>query len=208
MPSGLIAPSRSAWVRSYGPQAKLRRRLAIEQVPGGKARATCRRGGWLSSEARATAPPKRMSRRLPGGSSAILANGVPGSDGLRLRLRLFRLLLDRLLGVDRQLQHGGDLAFAQAGHQHDLAAREFERVVVVMRILQVDLAETRDLLGDPPARQQAEGVHAGYFLLEGELCAGHQADGDIRLADRREAPRDGVGEFCGDQLVPDLGRAA
>ena len=35
MPSGLIVPSRSACVRSYGPQARVKRRLVIRDVPVG-----------------------------------------------------------------------------------------------------------------------------------------------------------------------------
>src|SRR5258705_14015356 len=79
---------------------------------------------------------------------------------------------------------------------------------MIVRVLEIDRAEARDLVGDFAARQQAEGVNAGNFLLECELGAGHQADRDIGFADRREAPGDRVGEFCRYQLVSDLGRSA
>src|SRR6185437_5530217 len=56
---------------------------------------------------------------------------------LARRRRFF--LAVRLLAGDRQLQHVGALARHQPGHHHDLAARKFERIVMHMRIVHVDL---------------------------------------------------------------------
>src|SRR5712672_4136438 len=95
-----------------------------------------------------------------------LAKSADASGVECLCPRLRDLRLDGLFRVDRELQHGRRLAFAQARHKHELAAREFQRVVMIVRVLEIDLAEARDLVGDLAARQQAEGVTAGNFVLE------------------------------------------
>src|SRR5947209_15266362 len=52
----------------------------------------------------------------------------------------------RLVGLDcdlrrgRQLQHFRALAFTQTREQHDLAAREFQRVMMDVRLIVIDLA--------------------------------------------------------------------
>jgi hypothetical protein len=51
---------------------------------------------------------------------------------------------------DRQLQHRRVLAFAQPVEQHDLPARELERIVMRVRIVDVDLSEgpVRNVVGN------------------------------------------------------------
>jgi hypothetical protein len=46
----------------------------------------------------------------------------------------------------RELKHRSALAGAKARQQYQLPIREFERVVMVMGIVQVDLTEARQLL--------------------------------------------------------------
>src|SRR5690348_16698639 len=72
-----------------------------------------------------------VARRLFRTCDFVFATLLACSDGQWVLL--LRLVLGRLFAIDRQLQHGCGLAFAQTRHQHDLTAREFQRVVVVMR---------------------------------------------------------------------------
>ena len=55
---------------------------------------------------------------------------------LRLKLIvLSRLTLARRLAGIRQLQHGRALTFGEIGHQHNVAVREFQRVVMRGRLV-------------------------------------------------------------------------
>src|SRR5712691_763605 len=126
------------------------------------------------------------------------------SEGERLAdlLRGFRCFF--VWHAGRQLQHGRVLAFDHAGQQHDLAAGEFERVVMRVRPLAIDLPEARRLLADFAVGQEAVGGLAHRVLFEGKLGARTKAYRDARRADRREAAGEGVGEVGGHQFVADL----
>src|SRR5205085_2568903 len=66
--------------------------------------------------------------------------------------------LDFGLGGGGQLQHFRALAFAQTREQHDLTAREFERVMMHMRLIVIDLAEPRQFFPDlsvPPGLESS-----------------------------------------------------
>jgi hypothetical protein len=96
---------------------------------------------------------------------------------------------------------------AEPGQEHDLAVRKFQRIVMVVRVVQVDLLEARDLLPQLLVGEEAECVLALDFALKHELRPRKEADGDIRLSDGRKAARDRVRELCRDEFVADLCRA-
>src|SRR5947199_4419401 len=109
----------------------------------------------------------------------------------------------------RQLDHGGVLSRPQPREQHDPPIGEFQRIVVRMGILQVDLPEPGHISPElAQARQHpAEGMIEFSLLLEHYLRTRKQADRDRRLSDRRKAARGRAGEACGHQSVADPGRA-
>jgi hypothetical protein len=117
--------------------------------------------------------------------------------------RLWRNLLDRPLaprraflglrviaGRRRQLQHRGALAGRQPRHHDDLAAWEFERVMMDVGVIHVDLPESGNFVLDPSLAEQAEGAIVLNLLVEGDLGAGQQTNRNIGLADGREAAGD------------------
>ena len=76
----------------------------------------------------------------------------------------------RRLRQHRQLQHGRALALAEQRHQHAAAVGKFDRVMVTVRHMAVDLAELADaeidLAGPDPA------VVVSDVLGEGEFRSG------------------------------------
>src|SRR5262249_21971530 len=96
-------------------------------------------------------------------------------------------------------------AFHQPRHQHDLAAGEFQRIVVHVALVLVDLPKAGDTRRDGAAAV-AEQIIELDVADEGELGARQQADRHVRLVRRCEAARDRVAETGGYELLPDLGR--
>ena len=108
-----------------------------------------------------------FAARSPGSGILLLAisGALDALDGALARGRGF-LGAALLLAGDRQLQHGGALARHQPGHHHDLATREFERVVMHMRVIHVDLAESGNFVLDASLAEQAEGAVVLDIVLE------------------------------------------
>jgi len=127
-------------------------------------------------------------------------NGRAGfRRGLRRRLR-------------RQLQHCGVLTNAEMGQQHDLATGKLNGIVVGARIIQVDLPEPPDPVGDVPRfflekTEEKSGLLALDIAIERNLGAGEKADGDLRFSDCGEAVRRRVPKLRRNQLVSNLGRS-
>ncbi|MGH6767532.1 MAG: hypothetical protein ACRECO_00770 [Xanthobacteraceae bacterium] len=116
----------------------------------------------------------------------------PIGDQLAWLLRVLRGLARRR---GRQLQHGSDLARPQPRYQHDLPVREFQRVMMRVGILKIDLPEAGEPMADLAARKHAEGRLAFDVSFEGKFGARPQAHGDIGFADGGEAARDGISEL-------------
>src|SRR5262249_56945300 len=96
----------------------------------------------------------------------------------------------------------------KAREQHDLTAGEFQRIVMHVRLIVVDLAEASDLFPDFSVRQ--EGAERGvvfHIALERELGARKQAYGHVRIVTGSKAARDRIVEFRRDKFVADLGGA-
>src|SRR5215472_9109050 len=75
---------------------------------------------------------------------------------------------------DRQLQHRGGLASDQLRELHNLAIREFQRVVLNVRNVQIDLPEARDLVLHTGLAKKAAVV--ADLIVEGQFRSGQQAD--------------------------------
>jgi hypothetical protein len=88
-----------------------------------------------------------------------------------------------------QLQHGRYLPGEQPRDQHDLAGREFQRIVVDMRIVHTDLPEPCDSLIYARLPEQAESAVIPNVIFECEFGAGNQAHSHVGLADSGEASR-------------------
>src|SRR4051794_26800386 len=75
-------------------------------------------------------------------------------------------------------------------------------------VVRIDLPETREPLPDLLVRQDADAERRLAFdtLVECDLGTGQQADGNVRLPDRRESASNRIVEFRRHQLVLDLGR--
>ena len=101
---------------------------------------------------------------------AILARQVPrlGRDRLRSHVR-DGFTAAALARRCRQLQHGGALAGDQAGDHDNLAAGEFQRIVMDVGIVQIDLPEAGHFVLDPGLPEQAEGTIVLDVMLEGDL---------------------------------------
>ena len=109
----------------------------------------------------------------------------------------------------RHLQHGRALARRQPRHQDNLAAGKFERVVVDVRIVHVDLAEAGHFVLNARLAEQTEGAVVFNVAREGELGAGHQTHGDVGLSDCGEAAGDRSAKSVAISVSPTLaGREA
>src|SRR6266536_5323717 len=108
------------------------------------------------------------------------------------------LLLRGLVGSargGRQLQDGRALTSAQSREQHDLPAGEFERIVIHVRLVVVDLPEPSHFFPNLSVREEGpkrSGVF--HFVLERELRAGKKAHCHRWLFHCSEAASDRVGE--------------
>jgi hypothetical protein len=120
------------------------------------------------------------------------------------------LLVLGMLAGSRKLQYRRALSFTQLSHQHDLAVREFEGVVMDMQQIHVHLPELRDLFLETPDREARsetiERIVALDLLIEGDLGPGEEANCDVGLADLCETSRDRVAEVGRYKLVTDLCR--
>src|ERR1700722_3884660 len=83
----------------------------------------------------------------------------------------------------RKLQHCGVLPGAETGQQHHLAVRKFQRVVMVVRIVEVDLLEASDLLTQLLVGAEAERVLAFAIAVEHKLGPRKETDRDAGLTD-------------------------
>ncbi len=105
------------------------------------------------------------------------------------------------------MQHGRGLVRNKSRHHHDLAARKFQRVMMDIRIVHVDLTAAGDVLFDPGPAEQAEGAVILHVVIESDLGAGKESHRHLRLADRAETARDRFDEIGGNKLVSDFGRS-
>ena len=104
------------------------------------------------------------------------------------------------------MQHGGGLTGDKPRDHHDVAAREFERVMMDVRIVHIELPEPGNLVLHARLPEQTESTVIFDLLLEGEFGAGKQTDGDVGFPDGSEAAGDRFREFRHHQLVTNLGR--
>src|ERR1041385_5962793 len=65
-----------------------------------------------------------------------------GEHGIVRLRRLLLLAVAVIMRRGRQLQHGCGLAGNQPRHHHDLTAGKFQRVMMDMWVIHIDLAET------------------------------------------------------------------
>jgi hypothetical protein len=110
------------------------------------------------------------------------------------------------MGGRWQLQDRGALSRHQSCDHHDLAAGKFQRVMVDVRIVHVDLPESGNLLFDTGLAEQAKGTIVLDLFIEGDFGAGQQANRHLRLTDGGEAAGNGPGEIRRRKLVADLCR--
>src|SRR5258706_52431 len=96
------------------------------------------------------------------------------------------------------------------GQQHDLATGKLNGIVVRARIIQVDLPEPPNPVGDVPRffrekSQEKSGLLAPDLAIERDLGAGAKAYGHLRFADCGESLRRRVPKLRRNQLVSNLG---
>ncbi|MYV82821.1 hypothetical protein GTH44_13270 [Bradyrhizobium japonicum] len=116
-------------------------------------------------------------------------------------LRLVLALAERL--GHRQLQHGRALAFDQLRHQHGFAVGEFDRIMMAIGNVRIDLAELADARIDGARPDPA--IVVTDVVGEGELRSRQQADRDGRIGRRGKAARRGAAEGCRDDRLADFG---
>ena len=111
--------------------------------------------------------------------------------------------LGKRLG-NRHLQHGGPLPFAELRQQHVAAVRKFDRVMVTVRDVRIDLVEFSDAIFDASGPDPA--VVVFDLLGKRELGAGKQADRNSGIAYRGKAAGRGAAEGRRDQRLADFCR--
>jgi hypothetical protein len=93
---------------------------------------------------------------------------------------------ERLVRLNRQLEHSRALTRAKPGHQNDLAVGELESVMVCIASVHIDLAKASDLCTEfteaEPWQQASEWIVGLSFIVERDLGAGKQAYGHGWLA--------------------------
>src|SRR5215831_469938 len=108
----------------------------------------------------------------------------------------------------RQLQHRCVLAFIEPSDQHDLSVREFERIVMHVRFVCVDLPKTGYLgancLFTLPAYENGKPALELDLLFERNLCAGKQAHRHVWFSHSGKTARDRVIELRRYEFVPNL----
>ena len=121
-----------------------------------------------------------------------------------VRLRALLLLAAALMRGGRQLQHCCGLAGNQPRHHYDLAAGKFQRVMMDVRVVHIDLAESGHAMLNLGFAKHAEGAVELDLFVESELRAREQADRDVGLTDFGEAACDRLYEIGGNEPVRDL----
>src|SRR5262249_36553508 len=95
--------------------------------------------------------------------------------------------------------------------QQNPPIRKLQRIVMHVRLLRVDLAETSDIVAElaqaEPWNETAERMLVLGFLLEYYLRTGEKADRHLRFVRGGKAARAGAGKTGGDQLLAHFGRA-
>src|SRR5262252_6827545 len=81
-----------------------------------------------------------------------------------------------VLCCDRQLQHRGGLAGGQLIDLQNLPIWKFQRIVLNVRIVQIDLPKACDLVIHTGLAKKAEGAFISDIVVEGEFGPGQQAD--------------------------------
>src|SRR5215469_2931889 len=81
-----------------------------------------------------------------------------------------------MLCRDRQLQHRGGLASNQLRELKNLAIGEFQRIVLNVRIVHIDLPKACDLVIHTRLAKKAEGAVVPDLVGEGQFCSGQAAD--------------------------------
>jgi hypothetical protein len=105
-----------------------------------------------------------------------------------------------------QLQYRRTLARAKACQQNYLTAGEFERVVMLTTIIQIDLSEARYVFPQLFVWEESEYTTALDIAVEHHLGSGEQADRHTRLFYRRKSSGDQVHELARDEFVADFCR--
>ena len=80
-----------------------------------------------------------------------------------------------VMGRNRQLENRGGLARDQLLDLQNLPIREFQRIVLNVRIVHVDLPEACNLVIHTRFTKKAEGPIVLDILVEGQLRSGQQA---------------------------------
>jgi hypothetical protein len=110
----------------------------------------------------------------------------------------------KLDGTGRQLENGRMLTLFQERQQHDLPIWEFQRIMMVHRVVLIDLPEDCGLVVDSVLTPRPQ-TYAPNFICERQLRSGQYANRHARIFWRREACRPGI-ELTGSQLVANLCR--
>jgi hypothetical protein len=84
-----------------------------------------------------------------------------------------------MLACDRQLQHRSGLAFHQLRELQNLPIGEFQRVVLNVRITQLDLAKARDLVIDAGVAKETEGAVVPDLIVEGQFRPWQETNGHL-----------------------------
>jgi hypothetical protein len=131
---------------------------------------------------------------------ALCRDARTRSNGTSIRRRLSRHRCGAL--TSRQLDHSRMLAWPQPRDKHGPAVRKFQRIMMGIRVAQVDLPEPGHVGPELASawQQAAEDMVVFGFPIENHLGARQHADRDLRLPDGGKAARR-------DQLVGDLGGA-
>lgn len=142
-------------------------------------------------------------------ASAQQEFGVRSARVQKIQFTLLRLLVSRVFGFLRlfrrwKLKDRGPLPLDQQRDRHNRAVREFERVVVRMRHMDIDLTETGDR-----SRRSLFAVCCWILVsrrgIKGDFGARTQTDGDVGIAGRRKTTRDGIAEACRHEPIGNCG---
>jgi hypothetical protein len=118
---------------------------------------------------------------------------------------------------DGQLQYRSALPGDQPSELQNLPVWEFQRIVVEVRIVHLDLAKTRNLVLDTARAKKAEGAVVPDLVVEGQFRSGQETDRHVgwwavmnyelgtELPDGSKAASAGSPKFHRNQLVADLG---
>src|SRR5262249_61284073 len=123
-----------------------------------------------------------------------------------------------VLCCDRQLQHRCGLASGQLRDLQNLPIREFQRIVLNVRIVDIDLPKASNLVIHTGLTEKAESAVVPDIVVEGEFRSGQQADRHLgrtvmnykpgaMLADRGKATMARSRKLRRNQFVANLGGA-